>query len=79
MLCGDCVQCRQDLDKAGVAYVFCDFAENLLWLKEFLKIRDENALFASVKEAGAIGIPCIVDEEGRILLEWSKYVGQAST
>ncbi len=27
MLCKDCVACRKDLDNAGVAYEFLDFAE----------------------------------------------------
>ena len=34
MLCKDCVQCREDLDKAGTSYEYLDFAENLLHLKD---------------------------------------------
>lgn len=77
MLCKDCVQCRADLDCAGVSYEFLDFADNLPALKEFLAIRDGNALFDEVKRNGSIGIPCIVDENGRVTLDWSEYVGQA--
>lgn len=74
MMCPDCVQCREDLDQAGVAYEYLDFAENLMNLKEFLKIRDENSLYAEVKATGKIGIPCIVREDGSITLDWQEYL-----
>lgn len=74
MLCKDCVQCRKDLDAAGVAYEYTDFAENLSALKEFLAIRDTNPLFEDVKKAGGIGIPCIVLEDGSITLSWEAYM-----
>ena len=70
MLCPDCVECRKDLDAAGVTYEYRDFAENLKNLKEFLKIRDENPLFAEIKQEGKIGIPCIIREDGSISFEW---------
>jgi len=77
MLCKDCVQCRSDLDKAGVAYEYLDFADSLPALKEFLAIRDSSPLFDDVKRKGGIGIPCIIDDDGKITLNWTDYVGQA--
>lgn len=74
MLCPDCVQCRQALDDAGVAYEYLDLADNLKNLKEFLKLRDENALFDSVKREGKIGIPCILMEDGVMLLRWEELM-----
>lgn len=74
MLCKDCVQCRQDLDKAGVPYEYLDFGDNLLHLKEFLTIRDGNVLFDAVREKGGIGIPCIVKEDGSITLDWEEFM-----
>ena len=74
MLCPDCVQCRKDLDKAGIQYTYLDFSEDLRHLKEFLSIRDSNGEFSKVKENGAIGIPCILDEEGNVSLEWEQYM-----
>lgn len=53
MLCKDCVQCREDLDRAGVAYKFYDFSEDLPALKEFLAIRDREPV--SMKSAAAEG------------------------
>lgn len=73
MLCPDCVDCRADLDRAGVQYEFLDFSDSLVNLKEFLKLR-ENEIFAQVRENGSIGIPCIVREDGSITLDWSGYV-----
>lgn len=70
MLCPDCVKCREDLDRAGVEYEYLDFADSLKNLKAFLKLRDENELFDELKRQGKIGIPCIVKEEGTVLLSW---------
>lgn len=70
MLCPDCVQCRQDLDTAAVEYDYCEITEDLRYLKEFLKLRDENPCFEAVKTEGKIGIPCIVREDGSITFEW---------
>ena len=74
ILCPDCVQCRSDLDKAGVGYEYLDFSDSLKNLKEFLAIRDSSVLFNEVREKGAIGIPCIVDEKGNISLSWEAYM-----
>ena len=74
MLCKDCVQCRKDLDEAGVAYVYCDFAEDLKSLKEFLHLRDTNDCFSEAKKEGYIGIPCIVREDGSVTLDWQEFL-----
>ena len=74
MLCKDCVQIREDLDRAGVAYEFLDFAEDLGNLKEFLKFRDESPLFEDLRKEGKIGIPCILREDGTITLSWDEFI-----
>lgn len=74
MLCKDCVQCREDLDKAGVPYIYLDFSEDLKNLKEFLSYRDTLEIFATAKENGTIGIPCIVDDAGNVTLSWEQYL-----
>lgn len=74
MLCPDCVQCREDLDRAGVSYEYLDFSESLLNLKEFLKLRDSEEVFAPVKADGRIGIPCILREDGSVVLDWEEFV-----
>jgi len=72
MLCPDCVECCKDLDEAGIEYSFYDFSEAVVHLKEFLKLRDSSSLFDGAREAGSIGIPCIVKEDGSITLDWKE-------
>ncbi len=74
MLCPDCVECREDLEKAGVEYVFLDFAESLKNLKAFLKIRDNSDLFDIARAEGKIGIPCIVREDETVSLDWEEFM-----
>lgn len=74
MLCPDCVDCCRELKEAGVEFEFCDFADSLLNLKDFLKLRDEQEVFTELRQAGKIGIPCIVREDGSIVLDWKEYL-----
>lgn len=70
MQCPDCVQCREDLDRAGTEYEFVDILENLRDLKAFLRLRDVSALFDGCRREGLIGIPCLVWEDGSLSLDW---------
>lgn len=72
--CPDCVECKADLEKAGVEYIFLDFDTDLKLLKEFLKLRDAGTLFDPVRAEGNIGIPCIVREDGTITLSWEEFM-----
>lgn len=72
MLCPDCVNCCRELEEANVEFQFCDFADSLLHLKAFLKLRDENGIFNEVRAAGKIGIPCILREDGTLTLDWKE-------
>lgn len=73
-LCPDCIQCKADLEQANVAYEYRSITESLPHMKEFLAIRDKEAIYGNVKAAGKIGIPCIVDADGGVHLEWKQYV-----
>ena len=68
-LCPDCVKCKQELEEAGVEYVYMDITSNLLFLKKFLKLREE-AVFEPIRQRGQIGIPCILREDGSVTFEW---------
>lgn len=74
MLCKDCVACRKDLDMAGIAYEYRDFADSLANLKAFLALRDSDPQFGPIKEAGGIGIPCIVKGDGEVTLAWDAFL-----
>ena len=73
-LCPDCVKCKAELEEAGVEFLYLDIGEKLLYLKQFLKIRDENPCFEPIRQRGQIGIPCIVREDGTITFEWDEYL-----
>ena len=68
MLCPDCVDCCRDLDTAGIAYTFCDFSDDLVHLKAFLKLRDTMPIFEDARRNGRIGIPCLVQDDGTVTL-----------
>jgi len=72
-MCRDCVICKEELDKAGVAYVYMDITGNLMFLKKFLKLREE-AGFDSIRQAGQIGIPCILREDGSFTFDWKEFL-----
>ena len=72
--CPDCVVCKEELEAAGVSFLYLNISENLLYLKKFLKHRDENALFADIRAKGKIGIPCIEREDGTITFEWDEFL-----
>lgn len=72
--CPDCVKCKEDLEASCVRFEYLDFADNIMNLKEFLRIRDTHPLFDEVRQAGGIGIPCIVDENGEISLTWEQFM-----
>lgn len=73
-LCPDCVIFKKNCDMYGIEYEFRDITESLPFMKEFLKIRDENAVFDEVKKNGSIGIPAVVTEDGKVTLDWEKVI-----
>ena len=74
MLCPDCVRCREELDAAGIASEYLDFAQDLRNLKEFLKLRDSESCFGDAREQGRIGIPCILRPDGSVTLDWDEFL-----
>ena len=76
--CPDCINCKRDLNAAGVEYLYLNISENLLFLKKFLKLRDENEMFVDIRKSGKIGIPCIVRDDESVTLSWEEYVSQDS-
>ena len=72
-MCKDCVICKEELDKAGVAYVYMDITGNLLFLKKFLKLRETSA-FDPIREKGQIGIPCILREDDSFTFDWKEFL-----
>ena len=65
-LCPDCVACKAALDSCGAAYDFVNITASMKNLKEFLKLRDTNAVFDDARAGGYVGIPALLREDGSI-------------
>ncbi|MCL2007118.1 MAG: hypothetical protein FWG77_03445 [Treponema sp.] len=50
--------------KKNVQFAYQDMSENLLALKNFVNFREGRSEFDPSREKGAIGIPCIVVNDG---------------
>lgn len=71
--CPDSQACLKICAEKCIEHEFKDIAE-LPALKEFLNIRDKEALFDEVKKAGGVGIPLIRKEDGEYTLDWESAV-----
>lgn len=69
-LCSGCRKAKEKLDNEGVEYEFLDITENLSYLKELLKFRDNLDIYDEMKEIGRIGIPTFVYDDGTVSLEY---------
>lgn len=72
-MCKDCVICKEELDKAGVEYVYMDITGNLMFLKKFLKLREQPD-FDEIRQKGQIGIPCILREDDSLTFDWKEFL-----
>lgn len=75
--CPDCVEAEQLLKEQGIQYLYLEWTNNIGYLKRFLKLRDTNSLFDSVKAGGGIGIPCFQLEDGSLTLDVQEILSKA--
>jgi len=68
-LCPDTMEAVKTLEEKGVAFDFHDFSADLAYLKEYLALREGCELYAPVKAAGRIGIPCFIRADGSPTLD----------
>lgn len=59
---------KEALSNAGIPYAVQDINSGMFPLKQFLKIRDTHEAFLPIKEAGRVGLPCIVINRGEQVL-----------
>ena len=67
-----CINCREAkdfLNEHEIPFMYFDITETTGNMKKFLKLRDHDDLFAGVREAGKIGIPCFKLEDGTMTLD----------
>ena len=55
-LCPDCRECKANFDAHGIAYESVNITGSMAELKEFLQLRDSEAVFAPCKERGSVGV-----------------------
>ena len=65
--CPDCTQVEEQV-KGNAKYELIDIGMHVKYLKEFLRLRDNNPLFDECKRTGSIGIPCFLLEDGTVTL-----------
>ena len=65
---GGCPPVKAWLSAHNVEYTLIDISTGMLPLKQFLKYRDTREEFAEIKEAGRVGLPCIVIDKGEKIL-----------
>ena len=64
-ICIDCRNYKAIQKKRGFEAEYVEITQDTGKLKEFLKIRDHDALYAPLRENGGIGVPLFVNEDGR--------------
>jgi glutaredoxin-related protein len=74
-ICPDCVEAKELLkDYTNIELDYRDITAKTATLKEFLSYRDHDAMFADVIDAGSIGIPFFILEDGTKTFEISDII-----
>ena len=77
-ICSGCREAKANGEKKGFhGYEFIEITETTDNLRAFLKLRDTREELKEAKEAGRIGIPCFVREDGSITLEAQDVLKEA--
>lgn len=67
--CPDTAPFVAELQRLGVDYEAVDITQNGANFKPFLKLRDRHTAFDDAKANGYIGIPALVLEDERVVLD----------
>lgn len=65
--CPDCDYVEKQVE-GNQEFKVIDIGKHVRHLKEFIRLRDCNPAFDSVKSEGSVGIPCFVLENGTVTL-----------
>ena len=63
-----CESAKEVLSKNNVNYICLDITEGMLYLKMFLKYRDNRPEFDDIRKKGRVGVPCIVVNDGEKII-----------
>lgn len=67
--CPDCTEALKRFKEENIEIDYRNISDSMSRMREFLKIRDTRDEMKAVKEAGYVGIPCIVTPDDKILLD----------
>lgn len=59
---------KEFLSQNNVEFTYVEITESMRTLKAFLHYRDNHPAFVEIKEAGRVGLPCIVINDGEKIL-----------
>ena len=79
-ICVDCRNYKAIQKSRGFEADYIDITENTMNMREFLHIRDNEAIFNEVKARGGIGIPLFVKEDGSMTFDINEalsWIGQS--
>ena len=65
--CPDCIAVDKQVEGDN-RYEIIDIGSHVKYLKEFLRLRDNNSVFDEARKHGYAGIPCFVLEDGTVTL-----------
>lgn len=70
-LCPDCPPAVEAFENSLLDYKIIDITESMANLKAFLKYRDKDSFFDSIKFKGQVGVPAIMIGEGEKFYSFS--------
>ena len=73
--CPDTEPFVAELERLGVEFDECDITEGGSTLKPFLRLRDRHSAFENAKENGYIGIPALLLEGDKVVLDLAELEG----
>ncbi len=74
--CHSCKDAEEAFAKAGISYEYKDFAEDAIYLKEFILHRDHDATFDPIKANDYIGIPYFEMEDGTTSFDFEEVIAK---
>ncbi len=78
-ICIDCRNYKAIQANRGFEAEYIDITEDIAKMKEFLTIRDTEAMFDEVKERHGVGIPLFVNDDGAMTFDIDEamaWIGQ---
>ncbi len=73
-ICINCLEAKELLIDTDIILEYRNITESTTIMKEFLAYRDKESIFHDVKEAGRIGIPFFILEDGSKTFDTADFI-----